>query len=125
MKYFKANVSLTVVLVTSAVLLIGSITIILNVIDMTKTNKDNVMYELNTIRADSCLEESMNRLKFNPNFEGSVSITFEDGSCESIISIDLVNNDLRLLEISSVINEYHYQISKQVDMLQTPFYVFN
>lgn len=125
MKRLKASVSLTTVLVTSAILLVGSITVLFNIIDMSKTNKNNVMYELNNIRADSCLEETMNKLKFNPNYTGTVSIAFTDGNCESIVSIDPVNNDIRVLKITSIIEEYFYSINKRVDVSETPFYVFN
>lgn len=125
MRKFKASVSLTTVLVTTAVLLAGSISVLFNIIDMTRTNKDNLMYELNSIRADSCLEESMNKLKFNPNYTGDVSITFIDGSCISNITIDPLNIIIRDLHITSTIDEYHYEMYKKVDISQTPFYVYN
>lgn len=125
MKTYKASVALTTVLVTTAVLLAGSISILFNIIDMTRTNKDNLTYELNSIRADSCLEESMNKLKFNPNYTGEVIITFSDGTCLSNITIDPVNNDIRDLYITSNIDEYYHEMYKKVDISQTPFYVFN
>jgi hypothetical protein len=120
----KANVSLTTVIVTSAVLLVSTITVMLSIMDMSKSSKNNYNYEMNTLRAVSCIEESMNRIKYNPNFTGTVTIAFGDGTCESVVSLDSDPN-IRNLSITSQYNGYYYQVNKKADISQSPFYIFN
>lgn len=125
MKKLRANVSLTTVLVTSAIIILSSITVILNVIDMSRNSRNNMMYELNSMRSDSCIEESMHRIKYNPNFTGTVSITFSNGNCESIVSIDPGNPNIRILALTAQTDDYYFSITKKADISQSPIYIFN
>jgi hypothetical protein len=125
MRKLKANVSLTTVLVTSAIIILGSITVILNVVDMSRNSKNNMMYELNSMRSDSCIEESMHRIKYNPSFTGTVTITFEDGNCQSVVSIDPVDPNIRILALTAQIDDYYFSITKKADISQSPIYIFN
>jgi len=124
-KKLQGNVSLTTVLVTSAILLLSGTTLLFGSIDQGRISKDNVNYQLAHIRAYSCLEEALNRIKRTQIFEGSVSILYDNGQCEADVTIDLINNNIRMISINSNYEDYQINITKQVDISSSPFTISN
>lgn len=121
----QAVISLTTVLVVSAVLLASGITLLLTTIDFAENTKgfDNGMVA--TIEIRTCLEESLNKLKPNHAYNGSFSVTFTNGSCEAIVTTDLVNSNLKLIAITSSYNQYYASKNYQVDISQSPFNIIS
>lgn len=121
-----ASVSLTTVLVTSTILLLVGITFILQAIDLSNASKNSVNYELNLMRSRSCVEEGLNRLKYNQSFTGSASIPYSDGSCTVEVTNDPGGNpNLKVLSISSNVSGYYYTATKIADVSVNPFTVTN
>lgn len=129
MKYrssrLQGNVSLTTVLVTSAILLLSGTTLLFGSIDQGRVSKDNVNYELAQIRSYSCLEEAMNKIKRSQSFTGLAEISYEDGQCEAEVIIDPMNSNIRLINIISIYNNYQISNSKKVDISTSPFTITN
>jgi hypothetical protein len=124
-KSVAANISLTTVLVTSAILLLTGITIVFSTMDLAYSSKDTFNYELNTMRSRSCLEEAIYRIKNNPTFTGTAAITFTDGNCSAAVTNDPQNSNIKLVAITSMIKEYTYMLNKKVDISTSPFTVLN
>lgn len=124
-KKLKGNVSLTTVLVTSAILLLSGTTLLFGSIDQGRISKDNVNYQLAHIRAYSCLEEALNRIKRSQTFEGTVEIIYTDGQCQAQITTDPINNNFKLININSFYNSYQVSEAKKVDISTSPFLISN
>jgi hypothetical protein len=124
-KKFKANISLTTVLVTTSILLLGGIGVIINSIDLAKSTRSANNFMLNELRARNCIEEGLYRMKLNPSFTGQVNVSFTDGNCIVDISIDPQNGNYRIFAITSIINDYQYSITKHIDITQNPFVILD
>ena len=122
----EASVSLTTVLLTGTILLLIGLTVIINAVDLANASKDSVNYELNLMRSRSCLEESLNKIKINYTFIGSVSITYSDGACTATVAADPGGNaNKRRISVVSTIGNYTFTITKQADLSVSPYIVSN
>lgn len=119
-----ASVSLTTVIVTSTVLLLVGLAYLLQAIDLANASKDAVNYELNLMRSRSCIEEGLNKIKYNPDFVGNASIPYSDGSCTVTVALTGDTN-IKNLTIVSEINGYFYTSVKLVDISARPFTITN
>jgi len=122
----EGSVSLLTVIIMSAILLLGGLTVISVTIDLAKSNQDSIYHELNVFRIRSCVEEALNRIKFNHTFVGTASITFSDGSCSAEVTNDPGGNlNLKRISVTAQINNYYHSVNKLVDITNTPFIVSN
>lgn len=124
MRRLKASVSLTTVIVTSTILLLIGLSYLLQAIDLANASKDAVNFELNLMRSRSCIEEGLNKLKYNPDFLGAVSIPYNDGDCTVTVTADTDPNK-RILAVVSELNDYSYETTKIVDISTKPFLIEN
>lgn len=124
MSKINASVSLTTVIVTSTVLLLVGLAYLVQAIDLANASKDSVNFELNLMRSRSCVEEGLNKIKYNPDYVGDATIPYTDGSCVVTVSLE-GNPNLRVLNIVSEINGYYYTTSKIVDISTKPFTITN
>lgn len=124
-KKLKGNISLTTVIVTSTILLLMGLTILFSTMDLAYSSKNIFNYELNLLRSRSCLEESLIRMKNNTAFTGTAPITFTDGNCSAVVTNDPVLSNIKLVAITSVVNEYTYLLNKKVDISTVPYTVSN
>ncbi len=125
-KTLEANISLTTVIIMAAILLMGGLTVLISTMDLARANKDSIYYELNTFRLRSCVEEALNRLKFDHSYQGTASITFADGICSAVVTNDPGGNiNLKYIAITSRIDNFYNSANKLVDLTNTPFTVTN
>jgi len=117
----KANASLALVLIITAVIISGSIMVLMSGMDLSNSTKDSFNLYLNEMRSRSCIEEGLNRLKNNSSYVGSVSISYTDGICTVNIANDPVNPSLKDFVVNSTLNTYNYSISKKVDISTEPY----
>ena len=120
-KKLKANVSLILVLIITAVLISSGMIVLFSSMDLSNSTKDSFNLYLNEMRTRSCLEEGLNRLKNNQVYTGIVSISYTDGNCTVEISNDLSNPSIRIFLINSTIGTYNYSITKKIDISTDPF----
>jgi len=118
-----ANISLTVVLVITTILILGGLTVLISSVDLAHSSKSANVKMLNELRSRSCVEEGLYRIKLNIMFTGQASIVFTDGNCVNNITIDPQNANIRIFTISSVINEYQFDIVKHIDITQHPYII--
>jgi hypothetical protein len=125
-KSLQASISLVTVIIMSAILLLGGLTVISSTIDLAKSNQDSIYHELNVFRIRSCVEEALNRIKFNHAYTGTASITFTDGNCSAVVTNDPGGNlNMKYITITSQINNFYHSVGKIVDITNTPFLVTN
>ena len=116
---------LTTVLIITAILLFGGMTVLISSMDLSKISKDTLNNSLNNLRANSCVEEGLNKLKWNNYFIGSASIPYPDGGCTVNISLDKTDNNFRIFSIESTLDDYKFTLTKKVDISQSPFLIVN
>jgi hypothetical protein len=75
---------------------------------------------ISKINANSCLEESMYKLKKDLNYRGSFSMTFTNGSCTSTLSNHTENVDLVDIAVSGVYGSNNFPILKIADISEDP-----
>lgn len=117
---YNGGVALTTVIILTALLMLSGTTIVLTSIDLRKSTKNNSSYIQAEINFDSCIEESVHRIKFNPTFTGSFSINLLNGSCQSIVSND-ANPAVKVFNITSISEGSTYTGSIKVDTSTYPF----
>ena len=117
----KANVSLILVLIITAVLVSAGITVLMSSMDLSNSTKDSFNLYLNEMRTRSCLEEGLNRLKNNQLYTGQVSISYTNGLCTVDISTDGSNPSIKIFLINSTVDSYNYSITKKIDISTDPF----
>lgn len=94
----KGYVALTTVLVIMPLLLLAGIDSVYNNLTSLVVGKMNYDYQLLTAKKETCLEESIYRIKRNPNYQGGLLIEVDDWVCSSTV-LD-VEGQVGLKEIS-------------------------
>ncbi len=118
----KGSVALTTVLVISAVLLMGGVTLVLTSMDLALSTKDYESKITMTSLSRTCLEESLIRLKSDPNYVGTVSYS-NDGSCTANITIDGVNPGYRNINVVSILGDHTLNDQNIVDVSTSPYQI--
>ena len=119
----KGSIALTLVLVTSSMLLVSGVTVLLLSIDLTLSSKNINNRLLAEIRATTCFEESMFKLKLNTSFTGNVDYSYADGSCSGTIAQDAGNPNHKIIDVSGTIDEYTHNAEYVVDVSTSPISV--
>lgn len=117
-------IALTTLILVSAMLLFGGLTLVLTSIDLIKVAEGNNAKLINQNRVTSCLEESLYRLRKNPGLSGQIVIPFADGNCTSDITVN-ANPDLRDLTVNGTYKEFTSTSNFQVDISQNPPVLIN
>jgi len=120
----KGNVSLTLVIVFTAVLISMGITLILTTVDYTFNSK---VFNSNTVskaKARSCIEDAISRIKANTSFTGSFTITFSDGNCTANVS-NSPSPGIKNISVTGNYDSITYTETKKLDTNQLPFILSN
>ncbi len=120
-KYSEGTVALTTVLIISAILLIGGVTVILSGIDLTISTKN---FETNRILQGverTCLEESLNRVKSSSSFTGNITFTEAPTTCTASVSNDPLHVNFKVIAVTSSKGSYTINHTYTVDISQSPF----
>jgi hypothetical protein len=119
---YKGSVALTTVIVLSGILIAAAATLTLVTIDLRQGTALSIDYTEAQIHIDTCIEESVQRLKYLPTFTGEITVDFDNGSCRSTIS-DGAQPGIKLVEMESSSGEAMYMKSISVDTTDYPFEV--
>lgn len=119
-------IALTTVLVILPLLLLSGIDTIYTNISLLISGKMQYDYNILEINAESCLEESVYKIKKNRAFTGSFVITRTDWNCTSIISDKTGHLGVKIIEVAATDeNENHVKISKELNTNTDPFEISN
>lgn len=120
----KGYVALTTVLVLVPMLLLIGITLIVNNIDLLITSHSLYEHKTLELKAITCQEEALFRIKDNISFTGANSITINGSTCTYTVT-DGSSSGLKEILIDINNGEYHYSKEKTVDTNQNPFMITN
>ncbi|HKM20171.1 MAG TPA: hypothetical protein VJY47_03050 [Candidatus Dojkabacteria bacterium] len=119
-------IALTTVLVILPLLLLSGINTIYTNITLLITGKMQYDYNILEINAESCLEESVYKIKKNRAFTGTFTITRTDWNCTSEISDKPDNFGVKIIQITAVDqNENHVKMTKELNTNTDPFEISN
>jgi len=82
----KGIIALTTLILITAILLFSGITLLLTSIDLSTSTEGFANNAIARIYMTTCLEEAMQRLNKDITYQGTINMTFVDGSCQSITS---------------------------------------
>lgn len=119
-------IALTTVLVILPLLLLSGIDTIYTNISLLISGKMQYDYNILEINAESCLEESVYKIKKNRIYTGSFTITRTDWNCTSTISDKVGSLGFKIIKITAVDqNGNHVKISKELNVNTDPFEISN
>jgi hypothetical protein len=117
---YSGVIALTTVIIISGLLIASGITIVLTSIDLRKSTKSNVGIVRADINSRTCLEESVQRLKYDTSYTGSLMVTLSEGSCEANITDD-INPDNKVISYKGSSNESSVSYTVRLDITEYPF----
>ncbi len=102
-------------------------TLILIQIDLSNITQSYNSSNKLRITADSCFEETMYKLVRDPNFTGTLPMSFPESqnSCNISIQNDAANPALKIVTITSTDTQYSAELQKKVDTSSEPYEVTN
>lgn len=110
----KASIALTTVIIVSAILLSGGITLVLVSIDLALARQGHSATTEGRFHSVSCLEEVLKRLSEDSSFEGNVSIAPVEENCTATVSNDPGDSSIKLVEITSVVESYSTLLTRKI-----------
>ena len=122
----KGYIALTTVLVILPLLLLTGIDSIYTNISLLISGKMQYDYNILEINAESCLEESVYKIKKNRAFVGSFNIERTEWSCTSTITDKVGDLGMKIIKIEATDqNENHVEVSKELNTNTDPFEIRN
>ncbi len=119
-KKYNAGVALPTVVLISSILLIGGLGLVAMSIDVRKSSKSFSEYVQASMRAEVCLEESIQVLKYDPAYTGNFNLSFPTGECDSVISNIGIDPNLKEVVITSDFGASYYEKKYEVDVSDYP-----
>jgi hypothetical protein len=120
-----ASASVTTVIALTGLLLLGGIIVVLNSIDLAKSSKVKIETSLAQLRARTCFEESLQKIKYDHYYQDTFTINYADGTCQATVVDHDVIPDYKEITITSSVDAYSYQEEKLVDIATSPFDVID
>ena len=120
---YKGSVALPTVILISSILLISGINVVLLSIDIRKASKSYYLYTEARLNAQSCLEEGIAILKFDPDYTGSIEISEDSVVCDGSISNIGGDPTLKDLTVTSTFEDSIYQMKYEVNVADYPVIV--
>ena len=120
----KGTITLTTVILFTAMLMIAGVTLTLTSIDLSNNTKSFNNINLAQIRSSTCIEESVYRVKASTSYTGTFTSTYSDGSCVGTITNDSAPSR-KVASITSSVGTSNYVTIKYIDYSTTPFTISN
>ncbi|MBW7953685.1 MAG: hypothetical protein QY330_00605 [Candidatus Dojkabacteria bacterium] len=118
----KGLIALSTLIIVTAILLVGGITLLITSADLAKATRSYNQILYTGLRSRSCLEEALYRLRIDPFFTGSVILPFPDsypdGNCSA--SISNLSGNLRQISVTSVFEDVTITKTSTVDISTNP-----
>lgn len=123
-KQKKGNISLTLVIILAAILISMGISLTLTSVDHAYMSRSFYLQTINKTISRSCVEDGINRIKKDPNYTGSFTITLSDGNCIAEIT-NTPTPGVKKISVTSNYNEFVHNEEKYLDTNTVPFQVLN
>ncbi len=122
----KGYVALTTVLVMIPILLLTGISSVYNNITSLIIGKMNYDYQILGINAETCLEESVYRIRWNVDYTGEFTLAMDDWTCISTVSNKIDEPGIKIIEMElSDSNNIQKFVSKELNSNTNPFELSN
>ncbi len=120
-----ANISLTTVILVGALLIVSSMAVLSNAIDVTMSTKSYFNRQMADTRVSTCIEEGMYKLTKVPTYVGTLTVTYIDGSCQVAISNNSGNINMKNMIVTAVYQGFTVTRTKYVTTNTTPMTLSN
>lgn len=120
-KKFNGAIALITVLTVSGLLLISGITLVRSTYVFSQTSASILAYSNQQLKMQSCLEEVVQRLKYDNNIRGQVDFPINGQQCTT--NITELNPTLVQISVSTGNEEITLTSDYQVDISDYPFVV--
>ncbi len=117
---YGGSIALPTVVLVASILLIGGLSLVAVSIDVRKASKGYAHFTQASLEAEVCLEETLELVKFDPDYTGSFNMTFPTGECDSVVSNIGGDTTLKEVVITSDYGESEYEKKYQVDVSDYP-----
>jgi hypothetical protein len=124
-KRLQGNISLTTVILVGALLIISGMAVLGNAIDVAMSTKSYFNRNIAEIRLVTCIEESMYKFTKNPNYTGTFSVTYSDGSCQATVTDIGGDPTKKNLALSATVNSFTVTRTKKADTTTSPMSITN
>lgn len=122
----KGYIALTTVLVVLPLLLLTGINLVYENITEMVAGKMRFDYNILELNAETCLEESVRKIKFNPQYTGTLNFSLTGWSCE--VNVQNVPTKTGFKELNIVANDELNNvviINKELNTNTDPFEISN
>jgi len=125
-KQQKGYIALTTVLIVLPLLLLAGINLVYRNITEVAVGKMTFDYNVLELNAETCLEEAVRKLKFNPQYTGILNFNFTEWNCEVTVQNIPTKTGFKLLNIiaSDELNNV-VSINKELNTNTDPFEISN
>lgn len=117
---YTGAVALTATLVIMAVLTAMGIALVLTSINLRNSTQSYYNSKILNVTADNCLEESVDRLKVDTSYMGSLNLISDKGSCVASIS-DSVEPNVKVIHIEAEFGEFSTFRQYHLDVSEHPY----
>jgi hypothetical protein len=119
-------IALTTVLVMIPLLLITGIETVYSNITSLLVGKMEYDYQILSANSQTCLEESVYKIKWNPSFTGTVTVDIDDWYCISDITDKTGEPGVKIIDMQlSDLNDIEINIVKELNTNTNPFELSN
>lgn len=122
----KGYVALTTVIVIIPLLLLAGIDSVYNNMTSLLVGKMNYDYQILKNNSETCLEESIYKIKWNPTYTGDITIEMEDWSCVSTITDKDGEPGIKIINMELLdSNNITISVAKELNTNTNPFELSN
>lgn len=123
----KGYVALTTVLVMIPLLLLTGINAIYNNLTSLIVGKMNYDYQILNINMQTCLEETVYKIKWEVDYTGDFTMDMGDWTCTSSVTNKDLEPDIKIIEmqLTDSINNVQKTVIKEININSNPFELTN
>lgn len=119
-KRYKGVVALTTMLVVMAVLTASGIALVYTSINLRNSTQAYYHSKLASVYMSNCLEESVDRLKYDQAFTGTFNFSQNGENCDVTVSND-PQPDVKVIDITSISDSYQVDKQFRLDISDYPY----
>ena len=120
MNMYKGSIALTTMIIISSLLLMAGLTTVLTAIDLRNATANVNRAQEARLNGWTCLEEAVQRVKYDVLFTGDITLLLSDGGCVATVTDD-ASIGVKAIEINATADEFTYTVVRRVDVSDYPF----
>jgi hypothetical protein len=121
----EGSVALITVLIITATLLSTGVALVLISLDLSMATKDALSRQRVEAMKQTCVEESLSRLKASAGYSGTLTYSYNGDTCSSTVTTDLNDPNVRVLAVTGTTDGYSLDETVRVDISTEPFHVLH